>query len=200
MTVIGELLFYRRDGADLDAVIRHNTDRLREVVDNLPEKLFSEQSDDQIAEGIVQSERIEPLDVNFDAAVPRVEETQVEVRDDYGFDPGLVRVPGLKASKVIPFKGNPDLWRLRTNFNQTPPSGEVCGQNLIIGMAVPAQQGDQAAQYIDSALKSLPEYLERQRAQLKPYNENLKGNALQWVSQRRARLSQASDLLKKLGG
>jgi hypothetical protein len=169
MTVIGELLFYRRDGADLDAVIRHNTNRLREVVDKLPEILFSEQSDDQIAEGIAQSERIEPLEVNFDAAVPHVEETQVEVRDSYGFGRGPVRVPGLKATKAIPFKGNPDLWRLRTNpFNMNPPRGEVRGQNLVIGMAVPAQQADQAAQYIDSALKSLPEYLERQRAQLNP--------------------------------
>jgi hypothetical protein len=202
MAVVGDLLFYRRNGVDLDAVIRAKTNGLRNVVDALPERAFSQQTDEQIAESIAKSERIEPLELDFGAAVPKVEETQLELRgDDYGFRQGPVRVPALKATKTIPFKGEPDLWHLRTNpFNMNPPHGEVRGHNLIVGMTVRAEQPDQAAQYIEGALKSLPEYLERQRAQLKPYNEGLAANALQWVKQRRARLGQASDLLKKLGG
>lgn len=201
MAVIGDILFYRRDGADLDGVIRHNTNRLREVVDKLPDRLFSERTDEEIADQIAQSERIEPLEVDFAAGVPKVEETQVEFRSDFGFDRGPARVPGLRASKTIPFKGDPALWHLRTNpYNMNPPHGEVRGQNLVIGMSVPAQQAEQAAQYIEGALKVLPEYVERQRAQLKPYNENIRANALPWIQQRRARLKQASDLLKKLGG
>jgi hypothetical protein len=197
MAVIGELLFYRRDGGDLDDVIRHNQNRMREVVDQIPERLFSERTDEEIADRIAQSERIEPLEVNFAGAVPKVEETQVEFRSDFGFDHGPAR---LRATKTIPFKGDPALWHLKTNpYNMNPPRGEVRGQNLIVGMAVPTQQADQAAQYIDGVLKSLPEYIERQRAQLKPYNE-VRANALQWMQQRRARLNQASDLLKKLGG
>lgn len=187
---------------DLNAVIRAKTNGLRNVVDALPDGAFSQQTDEQIAESIAKSERIEPLELDFDAAVPKVEETQLELRgDDYGFRQGPVRVPALKATKTIPFKGEPDLWHLRTNpFNINPPHGEVRGHNLIVGMTVRAEQGDQAAQYIEGALKSLPEDLERRRAQLKPYNEGLAAYALQWVKQRRARLGQAADLLKKLGG
>jgi hypothetical protein len=202
MAVVGDILFYRRNGVDLDAVIRAKTNGLRNAVDALPERAFSQQTDEQIAESVAKSERIEPLELDFSAAVPKVEETQLELRDDdYGFRQGPIRVPALKATKTIPFKGEPDLWHLRTNpYNVNPPHGEVRGHNLTVDMTVRAEQADQAAKYIEGALKSLPEYLERQHAQLKPYNEGLAANALQWVKQRRSRLGQASDLFKKLGG
>lgn len=104
MAVVGEILFYRRNGVDLDAVIRDKTNGLRNVVDALPERVFSQQTDEQIAEGIAKSERIEPLELDFGAAVPKVEETQIERRgDDYGFRQGPVRIPALRATKTIPF-------------------------------------------------------------------------------------------------
>jgi len=62
----------------------------------------------------------------------------------------------------------------------------------------PAQQANEAKQYIDETIAKLPEYLERQRAQIEPYNNGIAGNAVALIVQRRSRLSQASDLLNKL--
>ena len=202
MAVIGDLLFYRRDGVDLDAVIRHHNSRgLQDAVDALPGQTFKHLSDDQIADQMAEKLRIEPLELDVENAVPNVQETQVEVGDDYGFGRGRIRVSGLRATKAIPFKGDPDLWSLRTNpYDLNPPRGQVRGQSVAVGMEVAAQQGDTAAQYIDAAIKSIAEYLKRQEAQLKPFNEGLKANALPMIQQRRARLGNASDLLKKLGG
>ena len=45
MAVVGDILFYRRNGVDLDAVIRAKTNGLRNVIDALPERVFSQQTD-----------------------------------------------------------------------------------------------------------------------------------------------------------
>lgn len=81
-----------------------------------------------------------------------------------------------------------------------PPRGEVSGDKLIIGIEVAAQKADEAARYIEDTIAEIPEYLQRQEAQLAPYNAGLAGHAMQWIKMRRARLGSANDLLKKLGG
>ena len=201
MAVIGELLFYRRDQAGLDDVLRHQVGLLRAKVDALPDKFFSEKSDHEIAEHVAREAAIQPLAVDFGAAKASVRETRVEVRDQFGFERGPVHVAGLEATKTIPFTGDPDLWRLRTNpFNMNPPRGEIRSGKLIFGITVPAHQADEAARYIDDALAQLPEYLQRQEAQIAQHNASLAGHTMQWISMRRQRLGSASDLLKRLGG
>ena len=144
MAAVGDLLFYRRDQGikgsrnqvDLDGVLRHQVALLRGRVDALPNEFFSEKTDEEIALYLSKEHALEPLSVDFAAAKPSVQETQVEVRDQFGFNRGPIRVPGLLATKSIPFKGDPALWRLRTNpFNMNPPHGEVRGNMLIIGIA-----------------------------------------------------------------
>jgi len=201
MSAVGELLFYRRDQVDLDGVLRHQLELLRGKVDALPDQLFSEKTDEGIAQYLAKQHAVEPLSVDFAAAKPNVQETRVEVRDQFGFNRGPIRVPGLLATKAIPFKGDPGLWRLRTNpFNMHRPHGEVRGNMLIIGIAVPAQQADEAARYIERTIGQIPEYLQRQEAQIARHNASIAQTSLQWIRARRQRLGSASDLLKKLGG
>lgn len=201
MAALGDLLFYRRDQVGLADVLRQQVELLRGRVDALPDKLFSAKSDEEIAQYLAKEHAREPLSADFAAAKPNVQETQVEVHDQFGFNRGPIRVPGLLATKSIPFKGDPALWRLRTNpFNMNPPHGEVRGNMLIIGIAVPAQQADEAARYIERTIEQIPEYLQRQAAQIAQHNASLAAAAMQWIRVRRQRLGSASDLLKKLGG
>lgn len=201
MAAVGDLLFYRRDQVDLDGVLRQQLQSLRGIVDALPDHLFSEKTDEEIAQDLAKQHAAAPLSVDFTAAKPSVQETQVEVHDQFGFNRGPMRVPGLLATKAVPFKGDAALWRLRTNpFTMNPPRGEVRGNMLIIGIAVPAQQADEAARYIERTLAQLPEYLQRQEAQIAQHNAAIAQTSLQWIKARRQRLGSASDLLKKLSG
>ncbi|MGX7006170.1 hypothetical protein [Caballeronia sp. KNU42] len=200
MGVLGDILFYRRDQVDLDDTLRHRVEQLRAKVDGLPEKLFSEKSDEEIATNIAQEEAVKPLAVDFAAGTPSVREMQVEVQDQFGFERGPVHVSGLEVTKSVPFKGDPELWRLRTNpWGMNPPRGEVRGDKLVIGISVRAQQTEEAARYIEETIAQIPEYLQRQEAQITQHNASLAQHAMQWISMRRQRLSAASDLLKKLG-
>ncbi|MDF3813229.1 MULTISPECIES: hypothetical protein [Rhodopseudomonas] len=201
MAVLGELLFYRRDRVGLDDVLRHQVDLLRGRVDELPDELFANNTDEEVAAHVAGKCAIQSLKLDLAAAKANVEEVQVEVHDRWGYERGPIRVPGLRATKSIPFTGEEDLWRLRTNpWNMNPPRGDIRGRNLIIGIEVAAQQADEAAKYIEDTIAQLLEYLQRQAAQLAPYNAGLAGNAMQWIKMRRARLGTANDLLKKLGG
>jgi hypothetical protein len=202
MAVLGDLLFYRRDQVDLDHVLRHQVELLRQKVDALPDTFFAQKTDEEIANHIATEAAIEPLQVDFANAVAAVREVQVERRDDFGFDRGRgVHVPGLQATKTIRFKGDKALWHLRTNpFNMNPPHGDVRADTVVVGISVPAHAADEAARYIDETLARIPEYLQRQKAQIDAHNAGLARQAMQWVTVRRGRLSQASDLLEKLGG
>ena len=134
MSVVGELLFYRRDQVDLDHVLRHQVELLRQKVDALPDSLFAEKTDEEIAARIATEAAIEPLEVDFASAVAAVREVEVERRDDFGFAWGNARVPGLQATKTIRYKGDKELWRLRTNpFNMNPPHGDVRGDTVVVG-------------------------------------------------------------------
>jgi hypothetical protein len=201
MAVLGELLFFRRDQVDLDTMLRAQRAQLLKKVDGLPDRTFQEKTDQEIAQDLAFSEVVEPLKADFDKAQAAVSEVQVEVHDRFGSDRGPVRVAGLRATKSIPFAGDRELWRLWTNpYNLNPPRGDVRGQNLVIGIDVPAQQADEAKRYIDATIAALPEWLAWSRTQVEAYNASIAATAMPIIQQRRARLGQASDLLKKLRG
>lgn len=68
MAVLGDLLFYRRDQVALDDVLRHQVELLRDRVDALPDKLFTEKSDEEIAAHVAKESMIQALKVDFEAA------------------------------------------------------------------------------------------------------------------------------------
>jgi len=198
MAQIGDILFYK---GDLDAGLRHQITLLPAAVDKISKQVFSAQSDEEIAELILKDFRVEPLILHTDEAESKVEEDFAEIRDNfrYHLPNGSMKVPGLKASKWIPFSGDPQLWRLKPNrYTLSPPYGEVQGNTLIIGMTVPEAQADEAKQHIDRTLAQIPGYLDAQRSQVEEYNSKLPTEVGRLIQQRRDRLGTAADLLKKL--
>lgn len=200
MAPIGELLFWNQRRVGLDDVLRHNTTLLREKVDELPDKLFDEKSDDEIAAQLAVSEAIAPLELDLASAAPHVRETQFEVSDDYGFSGrGRIRVNGLEATKSVPFFGDPKLWECVPNpFDLNPPRGKIEGNRVVIGITVREQQIDEAKRYIDSTLENIITNIGRQKAQVDAYNASIARAAMSWIQQRRSRRGRASELLDKL--
>ena len=198
MAVIGELLFFQRGGPDLDDVLRHHaSEGLRKEAEQLPSSAFG-QTDEEIAKQIATKMALSPLQVDFDAAKPSVEETTVDVSHEfhYGFPRGG-RVPGLEVSKTIPFTGDRELWKLKTNpFNLNPPRGEVRHGAVRIGLTVPTDRAETATTYLDDTIKNINECLQRQEAQIAQHNAGLEQAALQFIRARRSRVGVAADLLK----
>lgn len=199
MRIHGDVLFLRRNMPALAQALDYRRNQLRAKVDKLPEKLFRDKSDEEIAADIAKSEAIVPLQIDLDNAIADVTETQMEVRDDYGFRPGTFRVAALEATKRVPFTGDPKLWELHpSQYDTNPPRGEIRGSFLTVGMAVRPQQGEQAKQHIDATLASVLKYVTAQRGQIEAYNARISGEVLPLLYERRARLDQATALRGKL--
>jgi uncharacterized coiled-coil protein SlyX len=201
MGILGDPLFYRSDMVGLSDILRGQVAQLRSKVDSLPDKLFAEKSDEELADQIASEHAIAPLVADFTAATATVRETDVQVHDHFGIRRGAINVAGLEATKTIPFTGDPELWKLHPgSWSNAPPHGIVRRDKLLIGSTVPAQQADEAARHIERTIAELPEYIAMQKDLLDAHNSSLAAQAMPWVKARRQRLGTASDLLKKLGG
>ncbi len=197
MSIIGEPLFFNRNHADIGDIVRHHQSKLKEAVDRVSQSDFDAKTDEEVIATVAEDMRLHPLEVDFDAAEKRVEETTTEVRDH--FSEGVVRVPALRATKAIPFKGDGGLWRIMTGtWSTTMPYGEVRGQTLIIGTVVRAERAEEAKQHIDSTIHEIQGYLPQQRAKIDEYNNSLPGLIRPLVEARRNRRNQAAELLGRL--
>jgi hypothetical protein len=199
MAVLGGLLFFRRDGVDLDHMLRHQGDAvIRGLIERLPDADFDSRSDEELVVQITASTRVQPLEVAFDKATADVKEVTLDINDMFG---DRARVKGLRATKKIPFTGDRNLWELRTNpYDTNPPRGEVMGQAVVIGMEVPEHEAGQAASYIDDTIARMKEYLERQRTQIAAFNASLPARVPAHIHRRRSSRGKAAELLKKLQG
>jgi len=197
MAVLGDLLFYDRNGPDLDAYLRHrSTAQVEDVVRQLPEKTFETKTDDEIVADIVSQLSVAPLKLMMESARSEVTEASVEVHDT--FSRGAVRVNGVRATKTIPFTGMRELWRMRPNpYDMNPPRASVRSGALELGIEVRAGQDDAVTEHMKSTLASVGEYIGLQVAQIAAFNSALPPVVLRSVSARRARVDAAQALKNK---
>ncbi len=198
MSIIGDILFH---GNDLSRALRYQLEQLPSAVNGLAEQTLISKTDAEIIEIISRDYHVEPLCVDYENAEAKVEEGMAELRDTfrYHLPNGPMKVQGIKASKAIPFSGDPELWKLRPNsYTMNPPRGEVRGNTLIVGITVPENQTDDAKRHIDSTIEQLPTYIDAQKRQIEEFNKQLADEIPKLVQQRRNRLGAAADLLSKL--
>lgn len=199
MSVIGNLLFYSGQGPGLSDVLRHNLEKeVPAKVDHIPASDFESKSDEELMSAIVDQAKAEPLALRLDEAEGDVTEKSVTVRDVFG---DTVVIPGLRVTKVVPFDGEAQLFKLQPNtWDMNPPRGEVQGQKLIVGMEVRESESESAVQYIEQTIARVQEHIGRQQGQIDEHNAQLSGVAAAAIQRRRASVGKASDLAARLRG
>jgi hypothetical protein len=198
MSIIGELLFFNRNGASVSDYARHFQGQLREKVAAVPQNVFDGKTDDEVVEIVTAEMRMQPLEVEFDKAEKDVQETTMEVRDHFSYGE-TVEVPALRATKSLPFRGDAGLWTVGTGtWSSSMPQGEVSGNKLVVGMVVRTDRAGDAKAHIDSTMKEIEGYLAQQRQQIDAYNASLPGQIQPLVEERRGRRGAASALLDQL--
>jgi hypothetical protein len=197
MTIIGEQLFC---DWDLDDILHFRAgDGLRHDVDRIREDEFAKRTNEELVEQVVAKASMTLLEVSFDEK-RKADPIKINVtgRPDYGSDRRPTWTDGIRVTQTIPFEGNRDLWRMRTNpCTWNPPYGEIRAEALVVGKEVPVPEADQAMQYIDELVVKLREYLGRQEAQIQRHNDNLRSQAFPLVQQRRVHFDSVAALRKK---
>ncbi|HEY0628575.1 MAG TPA: hypothetical protein VGD23_04525 [Sphingomicrobium sp.] len=200
MAVIGDLLFWSGRGPALsDSLRRALQNAVPAEVDKLAASDFSSKSDDDIVEALFDKMKAEPIELRLDEAEPDVVEKSIEVENV--FRDRMVKVPGLRIAKVVPFDGEAGLFKLTPNsYDTNPPRGKVSGSKLTIGMEVRESEDEAAIRYIEGELTSVQAYIDRQRPQLDEYNQQLPAAIRSAVERRRATLGKASSVADRLRG
>lgn len=199
MAVIGELLFYSGRSPGLSDVLRHNLENeVPAKVDRISVSEFDRRTDEELTAMIVEQAKAEPLKLRLEEADAEVTEKAVTAQDVFG---GTANIPGLRVTKIVPFDGDADLFKMAPNtFDLNPPRGEVWGHKLVVGMEIPESESESALQYVEQTLTRVEEHIRRQQDQLDEHNSQLPGAALAAIQRRRASLGKASDLAARLRG
>lgn len=199
MSVIGDILFYSGRGPGLSDVLRHNLKKeVPAKVDRLPASDFASKSDEELTSAIVGQAKAEPLTLRLDEAAGDVTEKSVTVQSVFG---DTVTIPGMRVTKVVPFDGEAQFFKLRPNtWDMNPPRGEVRGQKLILGMEIGESESESAVQYIEQTIARVQEHVGRQQGQIDEHNAQLPGVTAAAIQRRRASLGKASDLAARLRG
>ena len=199
MSVVGDLLFYSGQGPGLSDVLRYNLEtEVPAKVDRLPASDFDSKSDEELAAAIVEHAKAQPLSLRLDEADGSVTEKAVTVQDVFS---GTVTVPGLRVTKIVPFDGEAQFFKLQPNtWDMNPPRGEVRGNKLIVGMDIRESESEAAVQYIEQTLANVQKCIGRQAGQIDEYNAQLPRVAAAAIQRRRASLGKASDLAARLRG
>jgi trehalose-6-phosphate synthase len=199
MSIIGEMLFYNRNGSSVSDYARHFQSKLPEAVAKVPQADFDRKSDDEIVELVAAEMSMQPLEVDLAGAQKDVQETTLSVRDQYGFSDGPVAVPALRATKSMPFKGDAGLWKVSTgSWSTNMPRGEVRGSKLVVGIVVRTERAADAKEHIDSTIQQIQHYVAQLQVQIDIYNDSLPGQIRPLVEERRSRRGAASALLDDL--
>ena len=139
------------------------------------------------------------------------EEIQIDVSGDPGrdiFPPGRrVVIPGIRVRVSIPFRGDPELWKLRPNtWSSTVPHGDInalpdrSGGMLVLTIEQPADEPpENVKQSLDRLLSDVRFYLQNQSAQLSGENAKLQAQVRAVVAGRRERLNKHGNLSDLLG-
>jgi hypothetical protein len=195
MGIIGNTLFYSRNGADIRDVIRHLEGELQKHVDGFDQRKFDNQDNEEAVRALTQKIAIAPLAIDEVNARKKADEIQISVRDVFG---DTAVVPGLRVSKTFPFTGDPQLWEFGTGtWSSTMPQGQVRGCEIVIGMEVRQSDGDAAANHINSTVAAIKDYISQQKVHIDTFNATLPDRLLPLIKARRNRRDGAQSLLDK---
>jgi hypothetical protein len=202
------LLFYE---GDLDATLRSHQGSISSRVDSIPRDQFLNTSIEELIQHILSVIVVEPLTLYEDRAEMEQRETKIDVsgwRDRNPFrDRGPINIAGIEVEVVIPYSGDPSLWKLRPGHWQTvfphadirAPGRDGVG-SLRILLSQPADEPpDRFKSLLDEELKSIRFYVEAQRRQIEQFNTGLSGPIRSAILARRERLKRNEGIQDLLG-
>ncbi len=170
-------------------------------INQLPEPRLLDALEDTLTAELVE---------RFQLTVPQLDESgitvssprevQMDVSGDFRFGYGVQSIKGMEVIFCVPYAGDAEFFRVRpTHFNLNPPRAILRTRDLGFPFRNRELNADQIRREFDGQLKSVKEFLTWQANDVKPFNDNLRNNAMQAIGQRRDKLSSARNAVSLLG-
>lgn len=193
-------LFFERD---LGATLGDVKGKAVEEVALLDPSYLMKVSEQDLVDSLTAKYQVEPIELIREQIVadgPR--EVDLTLRGEaaflYGRDEVTVRGTGLTI--VVPFKGDPMLFRRKpSTFNFNPPRGRIVDHELHLDFRGRDMDGEQLKREYERVLADVKQYISWQRGMIDAHNQTIRTTIAQAVGQRKAKLKKDVDLVAGLG-
>jgi hypothetical protein len=188
---------------DLSSALRGREQKMAEAAATLPTDRILARTVDELAAELVESFRVEPLELASGAMTASTDDAQVDVsRDPLRVirTPGPFYITGTRVTYHVPFSGEADLFKFRpSTFTTSPPFGIVGDGELRLTETAPADSRERIKPALDRELEKVKLYVGYANADVAKFNERLGGEAGAAVQQRRDKVLGDRELAASLG-
>ena len=182
-------LFYE---GDLDGYLSGRLGTISARVDAIPKAQLLATPEDDVVEHVYGELELQPIVLHEDSKVMEQFETKVDVIDYRR----QIRVPSIRVVVTIPYSGDPDLWNLKPNRQQSGfPRAGVREPNLdglgnldiVIEQPTDSPQ-EEIKRRLEREMESIRFYLESQKLQVDEFNGLIAQKARVLIEVRKQRL------------
>lgn len=194
-----ELLFYQ---SCLDETLRNVNTKAVEEVNALDSSYLMKVSEEDLIDSLAAKHQVEPIElIREQIVVDGPREVEITYRGEMAFAYGedQVTVRGTALTIVVPFRGDPMLFKLRpSTWNTNPPRGRVVDHELHLDFRGEEMSGEQLKREYERVLADAEEYVSWQRGTIDAHNHAMRQVMTQAVAQRKAKLKKDMDLVAGL--
>jgi hypothetical protein len=183
---------------DLSPTLDNQDRKLRDEVETKPETYVLNVNEEEFVKYLVSEFRIEPLELSPDELHITAQGELDDEIEDYG---RLIRVKRPFIDFALPFRGDPNLFKLRPNqFTLNPPRAKVSGQVLSWSTS-PTNDAppERLKSGIDSFIASIQQYCSWQRPLIDSWNNALEEKIRSLFRTRKDRLLKNANFVSALG-
>jgi hypothetical protein len=197
------LLFYTYDLSDN---LRSFVQKMPLHVNQVPEDQFIQAKDDELVNHIFELNTVDHIILHKDQQTMSQKESQMQSLSDWDYE-STVTVPTTLVKIKIPFEGDPELWKCKTNpWTSVLPRGEIDTnqdkKSGILTITLQKHSGSPPEEFkteYDREIKIIEDYLNWSKAQIEAHNASLPNHIRQAVLERRKRLENHAGLADLLG-
>jgi TIR domain len=198
----GELLFSKYD---LQAILELQLKKATEAARSSPAASVSPATEPSTLAALVEEFRVEPLQLDLEAATAAVEDVKVDVRHDpmrFVRDrsrPALV--DGKRVSYQIPFKGDRNLWHTRPNqFTYNPPAvSRITASDIFLDFSVPGSDIATIRPRFEAEVAKIQDWIRLSTSDVDGFNQKLGPALTTAIASRRDDLRKVEAQIGSLG-
>lgn len=186
---------------DLLGFLRSQVEKAAAEIDNLDSDYVLNVSLDDLASHLADSYNIEPISLLRDQIhIGDNGHTTLDMSHDPRYFGGGLAVPATFVKFVVPFTGNPVLFRFRpSTYNYNPPSAEVVGNELHLRYTSIEHDPTRLRTSFESALGNIEQLLGWARKDIELHNPQIVQVIKQRLNYRKEKFLKDKGLVEALG-
>ena len=191
-------------GADLRDLLAGQEQAISKEIGSSSEDRVLNTSAEELCNYFVGKYRIDPLEIDEAGIEVDYGDAQIDVsqRVEYAvFDRGRpTHVTGTRVTFLVPFSGDPELFKCRpSTFSLNPPRGVVRGNELVFVYDRTTQDVSNIGNEFDRERQSVQQHFSRIADQVEQFNSTLRTKVSQQIGARREKLLQDRGIIEGLG-